>query len=319
MPHNGCPHQCTFCNQVNITGSQSQPTAADVEKAIKTAVESGVDCSKTEIAFFGGSFTAINRDYMIELLNATKKYIDKFYGIRCSTRPDAIDDEILKLLKDYSVTSIELGAQSMCDDVLLINERGHTSEDVINSAKLIKKYGISLGLQMMTGLYGSTVEKDIYTARKIAELKPDTVRVYPTITLEGTKLAELYRSGEYVPYNEEQTIYSCTEILRYFTKKNITVIRLGLHYSEDIINNKVAGYYHPAFREICESRIFFDKIFAELKNYQKGSYIISVAKSSLSKAVGQKKCNTEKLKNNGYNIKFVANDELKTFDFIINT
>ena len=157
IPHNGCPHKCTFCNQRNIVGQAYQPNADDVTNAVKIAVDSLKENTKeAEIAFY--------REYMLELLDATKPFINSFKGIRLSTRPDCIDDEIVSLLKSYKVTSIELGAQSMDDEVLKLNERGHTADDVRNACRIIKNYGISLGLQMMTGLYGSDFYKDIYTA-----------------------------------------------------------------------------------------------------------------------------------------------------------
>lgn len=317
MPHNGCPHQCVFCNQKNITGHSYQPTDKDVVDAIETAINSGVDKSNTEIAFFGGSFTAIDRAYMVSLLNATKPYINDFAGIRLSTRPDAIDDEVLTLLKSYGVTSIELGAQSMCDDVLHLNERGHLALDVINSSKLIKKYGISLGLQLMVGLYGSTPKKDIYTANEIIKLAPDTVRIYPTITMKDTILEEYYKNKIYVPYNRDVTINTCSKILRMFYDNNINVIRVGLHYSEELINNSVAGFYHPAFRELCESKMFCDKLIEEITKYPQGEFSVLVGKKFISKAIGQKKINIEKLFHLGYNVSFVQDENLGDFDFII--
>ncbi|MCH5202609.1 MAG: radical SAM protein [Oscillospiraceae bacterium] len=318
VPHNGCPHQCTFCNQKNITGQQSQPTPIDVKNAIKTAIISGADTSNTEIAFFGGSFTAIDREYMISLLDATRPYIKDFYGIRCSTRPDAVDGEILKILKSYGVTSIELGAQSMCDDVLGLNERGHTANDVIKASRLIQSYGISLGLQMMTGLYGSNIRKDYYTAQKIIELNPDTVRIYPTITLKNTPLEILYNDGSYTPCDRETTINCCSEILQMFYDSNINVIRVGLHYSDELKDNYIAGFYHPAFRELCESRMFYRSLLNNLnKNYQKGNYEILVGNKFISKAIGQKKENTNKLKDKGYIVKFISTDNIEDFSYII--
>ncbi|MCI6652124.1 MAG: radical SAM protein [Ruminococcus sp.] len=300
-----------------MTGQTCQPTADDVVSAIETAIKSGVDTKNTEIAFFGGSFTAIDREYMISLLDATKPYIKDFYGIRCSTRPDAIDTEVLSLLKSYGVTSIELGAQSMSDRVLELNERGHTSVDVEIASKLIKENGFSLGLQMMTGMYGSNPDLDLNTARKIAKLSPDTVRVYPTITMKNTPLAHLYQSGKYVPYDEETTVQVCSNVLNLFYENKIDVIRVGLHYSDDLVNNRIAGYYHPAFREICESRIFFDLAYKKIKEYPKGKYIVFVAKGFVSKAVGQKKSNVNKFFQLGYDVKIKENPNLKDFEFII--
>ncbi|MBQ3903792.1 MAG: radical SAM protein, partial [Eubacterium sp.] len=199
VPHNGCPQQCSFCNQKTITGQAYQPTAKDVDEAVQKALRK--KGYKFEIAFFGGSFTAIDRAYMTELLDAAEPYVKSgaVSGIRISTRPDYIDDEILTLLKSKGVTAIELGAQSMDDEVLSANLRGHTAADVVNASKLIKSYGFELGLQMMTGLYLDTDEKDIETARKIIELKPETVRIYPTVVLKGTYLEELYDGKAYRP------------------------------------------------------------------------------------------------------------------------
>lgn len=306
-----------FCNQSNITGQSCQPKASDVVSAIETAIKSGVDTKNTEIAFFGGSFTAIDREYMVSLLDATKPYINDFYGIRCSTRPDAIDEEVLSLLKEYKVTSIELGAQSMSDKVLSLNERGHNSLDVEKASFLIKENGFSLGLQMMTGMYGSNPYLDISTAKKLISLNPDTVRVYPTITMKNTPLATLYEKGEYVPYDEETTVDVCSKVLSLFYENNIDVIRVGLHYSDDLVNNRIAGYYHPAFREICESKIFFDLSFEKIKKYPKGRYTVFVSNGFVSKATGQKKSNINKFSELGYDVKIRETPDLKDYEFLI--
>ncbi len=286
-------------------------------KTIETALSSGVDTKNTEIAFFGGSFTAIDRSYMMELLNSAKPYIHKFNGIRCSTRPDCINEEILNILKSFGVTSIELGAQSMCDDVLKINNRGHLSKDVEKASKLIKEKGFSLGLQMMTGLYGSSPYKDMYTAKKIADLSPDTVRIYPTITLENTPLADLFREGKYIPYDEKTTIKCCADILEFFYKRNINVIRVGLHYSDELMKTRVAGFYHPSFREICESLIFYRILLSDILKYKKGKYNIYVGERFISKAIGNKRINIENLKKLGYSVKFLSGENIEDYGYII--
>ena len=202
VPHIGCPNKCSFCNQRYITGTFKAPRAKDVDEAVKKAVESeNFSPSNTEIAFFGGSFTAINREYMLRLLKTASKYVKNgtVNGIRISTRPDAIDREILSLLKEYNVTAIELGAQSLNDRVLKLNNRGHSSNDVVKSSKLIKEFGFELGLQIMTGLYGDNDNSAVKTAQKVIEIKPDTVRIYPTIVLKDTDLAALYADGIYKP------------------------------------------------------------------------------------------------------------------------
>lgn len=306
VPHQGCPCQCSFCNQKTITGKSERPTAADVHKAVKTALKR--KNYSYEIAFFGGSFTAIEREYMLELLEAGYEYVktNQVDGIRISTRPDCIDDEILGILKAYGVTSIELGAQSMDDDVLIANRRGHTSQDVVNASKLIKSYGFELGLQMMTGLYKDTDEKAIETAKKIIELKPDTVRIYPTVVLKGTYLAELYLSEQYKPLNADDSAELCAVILPMFEDAGIRVIRLGLHSSEDIKKNMLAGGFHDSFGELVKSRLLVNKIL----ELPPDDYEVFVNSKSLSKLKGNQKRNIYLLIERGYNIKITIDNNL---------
>ena len=282
VPHLGCPCQCSFCNQKTITGQANQPTPQDVDKAVKTALKSkGFDY---EIAFFGGSFTAIDREYMISLLKAANKYIksNEVKGIRISTRPDCIDEEILA------------------------NRRGHTAKDVENASELIKSYGFELGLQMMTGLYKDSEEKAIKTAEKIIALSPQTVRIYPTVVLKGTYLADLYLSGEYKPLNADESAQLCAKLVLLFEKNNIKIIRLGLHSSEDIKKNMLAGGFHDSFGELVKSRIMVDKILA----LPPADYEVAVNSKSLSKLKGNKKSNIYLLIERGYNIKIVIDNSL---------
>ena len=304
VPHNGCPHQCSFCNQREITGKSVQPTSDDVENAIQIARNSlGQNTKNAEIAFFGGSFTAIDHDYMEELLSAASPYVQsgEFYGIRISTRPDAIDDSILATLKKYGVTAIELGAQSMSDDVLVANRRGHTSGDVVTASEKIKSEGFSLGLQMMTGLYKSNDKSDTETAEKLIELSPDTVRIYPTIVMKGTDLYDLYINGEYQPQNLDGAVALCSKLLKRFEENNINVIRLGLHDGDSLRENMVAGAYHPAFRELCESEIMLSNALAELKrsNIKSGIVEFFINPKSVSRFIGQKRKNIDYLKEIG--------------------
>lgn len=306
VPHIGCLHKCSFCNQNTITGCENAPTANDVRSAVETALKR--EDYEYEIAFFGGSFTAIDRDYMLSLLNAAKPYIDgrRIKGIRCSTRPDFINDEVLELLRDFGVTAIELGAQSMDDDVLKRNMRGHTADDVRNACRLIKSYGIELGLQMMTGLYGSSAEKDIYTAKEIIKLAPATVRIYPTVVLQGTYLATLYENGEYVTDTIDETVSLCSKIVPLFEKKGVRIIRLGLHASEDIKKNILAGGYHESLGELVQSEIMLQRIL----KYEAGDYTAYINEKSISRLIGNKKRNIIALKNKGYNIKTEIDNSL---------
>ncbi|MBR2724756.1 MAG: radical SAM protein [Ruminococcus sp.] len=249
---------------------------------------------------------------MISLLSAAKEFIDKFKGIRISTRPDCIDTEVLKILKDFGVTSIELGAQSMDDRVLLLNNRGHNSESVRKASKLIKASGFSLGLQMMTGLYGSSDESDIFTAQEFIKLKCDTVRIYPTVLLKNTYLEELFYCGEYEPQSVEAAVNICSKLIPMFEQADVSVIRVGLHSSDTLEENIVAGAYHPAFRELCENKIYLNYILDLIKtdNFRKGRINVFVSPSSLSKAIGQNKTNFNVLLNLGYEPKFIEDSKL---------
>lgn len=299
VPHIGCPHKCSFCNQNTITGQNDAPTAKNVETAVKTALKQ--DGFEYEIAFFGGSFTAIDRQYMISLLESAHCFVEnesRVTGIRISTRPDYIDNEILELLEKYGVTSIELGAQSMNDNVLKMNMRGHTAEDVRKASRLIKDYGFELGLQMMTGLYGSDDEIDLFTANEIIKLKPDTVRIYPTIVLENTYLGSLYKAGRYIPNDVQKSVEICAKIVPLFNKNNIKIIRLGLHASDDVKNNMLAGGYHPSLGELVTSKIMLNEILL----HKPGNYTVYINEKSVSKLIGNKKCNLTELKEKGYTI-----------------
>ena len=224
----------------------------------------GENSSNYEIAFFGGSFTAIDRDYMISLLDAT--------------------------------------AQSMDNSVLELNKRGHSAQDVENASKLIKSYGFSLGLQMMTGLYGSGFETDIETAKRFIQLKPDTVRIYPTVIMNGTDLACYYQNGSFKPYTLEQSVSLCARLILMFAKANINIIRLGLHYSDSLVKNSLGDNYHPAFKELCENEIFLSSFLEQARELPTKKLNVFINEKSLSKFLGQKKCNINKLNDLGYDI-----------------
>lgn len=306
VPHQGCPCACSFCNQKTITGQNELPTADDVRNAVDTALRKKE--YEYEIAFFGGSFTAIDRAYMLELLESAYPYVKngQVKGIRISTRPDCIDHEVLDILKKYGVTSIELGAQSMDDEVLEANRRGHTAQDICNASELIKEYGFELGLQMMTGLYKDTAEKSIETAKKIIELAPSTVRIYPTVVLKGTYLAELYLKEEYTPLNADDSAELCAILVPMFENAGIKIIRLGLHSSRDIKENMLAGGFHDSFGELVKSRIMVNKIL----ELPPADYQVYVNPRSVSKLKGNKKSNIYLLIERGYNIKIITDNGL---------
>ncbi len=319
IPHLGCPHKCSFCDQRTISSTASAPSPEQVRKMLEEACAVIPDekRSQTEIAFFGGSFTAVDRSYMTALLEAAYPFVKSgaVRGIRCSTRPDKIDPAVLDILKRYGVTAVELGAQSMDDEVLSANGRGHTTADTEKASVLIKEYGFEFGLQMMTGLYRSTPENDLETARKIISLAPQTVRIYPTVILKNTRLGELFESGEYVPYPFETAAEICAEMLEMFEKAEIKVIKLGLHASETVEEDMLGGFYHPAFREICEGLLFRKRIKNSISEY--GHYTVSVSPQSVSKAAGHKKSNLRYFAEKGVTLKIRSDNTLKNREIIV--
>ena len=306
VPHLGCPNDCTFCNQKKISGQTKNVKAEDVKNTIEYYLNNFKDDNKyIEVAFFGGSFTGIDVDKQKELLSVAYEYIKnkKIDSIRISTRPDYINKEILKMLKSYGVKTIELGVQSTNDYILNKSKRGHTFEDVKKASKLIRKNGFILGHQMMVGLPESTRQDEINTAKDLIKLKPKIVRIYPVLVIKGTQLEKDYESGEYTPLTVEQAVETAKDLLVLFNKKKINVIRIGLQNTNEITdpNSKksqvVAGPYHPAFRQLVESRLWYDNIANEIKKVNSNvTHIqIDVNPSDINNAVGHKRINIEKI------------------------
>lgn len=325
IPHEGCPNTCVFCNQRSISGGLKSPTESQIIETINTYLKVAYRYSIVEIAFFGGSFTAINQELQEKYLSIVSSYIGKGVDtIRLSTRPDCIDDEILLRLKRNNVTTIELGAQSMDDAVLKAAGRGHLSKDTENASRKIKEYGFILGLQTMPGLPLASRESDIATAIKIAGLEPEIVRIYPTITIKDTYLEKMYEKGEYIPSSLEDMITLCTELIEIYTSKGIKVARIGLQSSENMTTDSqiVAGPYHPAFGQIVMSRVYLNRMMNEINrmNIKSKGIKILVPISELSTYIGQKKNNVEKLKEtyNFDSIKISPKDELNDkFEILI--
>ncbi len=308
IPHKGCPNTCSFCNQRFISGREKAPTPEETREILAAQVSVLQNNNmQAEIAFFGGSFTAVDGDYRRRLLYAASEYVREFpnvyCGIRCSTRPDCIDEEVLEELKLYGMTAIELGAQSMNDEVLDANQRGHTAEDVRKASRLIKAYGFELGLQMMTGLYRDKTEYCMETAREFAALKADTARIYPTVILKGTMLDELRERGLYNSFTFEETVDLCADLLEFFEKEKIPVIRLGLHASEGVEDSMTGGVFHPALCEIVKSRIMLRKISEQTEKIGGKKFIIYTDKKNISLVTGHKGANRKALEEKGVRFK----------------
>ncbi len=298
IPHRGCPHDCVFCNQKKITGVDTDITADDVRDMIKeflSTIQS--DNVSVEVAFFGGSFTGLELETQERVLAVATEFFPRVSGIRLSTRPDYINDEVLDLLVKYNVTTIELGVQSSNDEVLRLNNRGHSFDDVKDASEKIRSRGISLGHQMMLGMYGSDAQKDIQTVKDIIALQPDCVRIYPVVTLRDTKLQRFYENGEYQPYTVDKAAELAKEAVCMFRENRIDVIRVGLHSSEELDrgDSVIAGPYHQAFGELVESLCFRDVIEQEIeeKNLRNCVFEFVCQQNDISKVVGHKRMNKE--------------------------
>lgn len=300
VPHKGCPHDCVFCNQHKITGQLSDMTALDAREIIEnhlSTIEKNNNKGEyhAEIAFFGGSFTAIDREYMLSLLTLGYEYVKsgRVDSLRCSTRPDCIDDEILLLCKSHGMKTIELGLQSADEDVLIKSARGHSFEDTKNACRLIREHGLCLGLQMMTGLPGDTDEKSLDTAKKIIELGADSVRIYPTLVMEDTHLWIMYQSGEYIPKTLEESVNLVSKIVPLFEDAGIEILRIGLQTTDNVNENTVVGPYHNAFAELVYGRIIRDKIekFIVETGMKPSVFEFQAPKNKISQILGHKKEN----------------------------
>lgn len=304
VPHKGCPFNCIYCNQKNISGQHKEPTPGEVEKIIERYLSTVDKRTEVEIGFFGGSFTGIEINYQLSLLKTAYKYFKSgmVQAIRLSTRPDLIDREIISYLLQYGVRTIEIGVQSLDDKVLQDSCRGHLSLDVYKACQIILDSGIDLGIQTMVGLPGDNRHKALETARKVVDIGPSAVRIYPTLVIKGTYLEVLYKQGKYVPLTLEEAVDLCADLLDIYRTNNINVIRMGLQPTENITDGAdvIAGPFHPAFGQLVESRLMLEKIEISLKKWNlRDKRILTVITSNrnISNVIGQKRCNIEYLKN----------------------
>ena len=298
ISHFGCPNSCVFCNQKKINGRETDVTIEDLIETIETYLKTLPKKSKKEVAFFGGTFTGISMGLQKAYLEATYEYIKRglIDGIRLSTRPDCINEEIVAQLKKYGVTAVELGVQSLDEEVLLATERYYPVEVVEKACKLIREAGIGLGIQLMIGLPKSTTQSDYETVVKALEMKPEMVRIYPTLVIKGTKMADMYRDGEYHALSIEEAIERTRKIYALLEINGVNIIRVGLQPSEDLREEGtvLGGPFHPAFRELVETEIYFD-FFKEIVEKEKKLDILANEKS-VSRYVGIKKANRLRLK-----------------------
>ena len=303
VPHKGCPHDCIFCNQKKITGQLGEVAAGEVKTKIEEYLSTiQAEGSHIEVAFYGGSFTAISLDHQKELLAAACSYVEegRIANIRVSTRPDCIDNEIAENLKKYRVSIVELGVQSMDEEVLELCNRGHTPEDVVEAVGILKEYGLTVGVQMMIGLPGDSEEKALGTAGGLIRLKPDIARIYPALVIKNTYMEDMYLRGEYKPLALEAAVQLSKKLLIIFEGNGINVIRIGLQPTENIHMGRdvVAGPFHPAMRHLVESGVYRDML-EQLLEKMRGkhrSITLKVNPKNVSELVGHRKSNINYIK-----------------------
>ena len=318
ISHFGCPNACVFCNQKKINGRETDVSLDDLKNIIDSYLKTLPKNSIKEVAFFGGTFTGISMELQKQYLEVVKKYIDNadVEGVRISTRPECIDDEILTQLKKYGVKTIELGIQSLDNEVLKATGRHYNYEIVKKSCDLIKKYGFTLGVQLMIGLPKSDFKSDLVSALKSLDLNPDIARIYPTLVIKGTELEFMYKKNLYDSLTLEEAVDRTVPIYSLLELKDINVIRVGLQPAEDLTADGViiSGPFHPAFRDLVENKIYFNFLS---KIYEKEKKLdIEVNERNISKIVGQK----ASTKKTFYpNFKIAINNNLALNELIINS
>ncbi len=328
IPHLGCPNDCVFCNQRKISGTMcfnKTNVKADIDSFLKTVKTNNCE---VQLAFFGGSFTGIDRDDMLYLLGIGKDYIDRglISSIRLSTRPDYIDEEILDILGSHGVRSIELGIQSMSDKVLSACKRGHTAEHSRNACRMIKERGFELIGQMMTALPCSTPSDEVETARELVALGVDGTRIYPTMVFSGTELEQIYQRGDYIPPALEDLVDRTESVFSVFAENGIPIIRIGLQSSDGLgeADGIVAGSYEAAMGELVISRHYLRKINAQLEpikdTIRDKELTVYCPKGEISKIIGHKQTNKMKILNefNVKNIKVLEKDDIILYNMLIN-
>jgi len=300
ISHQGCPHQCVFCNQVKISGSTGEfPLPGEITGKISEYRRTGRR-KAVEVAFFGGSFTCLPATVQKQLLLPVQPLIaaGEVSAIRVSTRPDAVDNEVAEFLRVMGVSAVELGVQSLSNDVLAHSGRGHTSEDVAGACSVLREKALRVGLQLMPGLPGDSMMRSVDSLAGALALKPDFLRIYPTVVIAGTQLERLYQRGAYKPLELSEAVDWCKVMLRMACKAGVPVIRLGLQPTGELESPGVviAGPYHPAFRQLVEGELFYDLLLHLSEGLPEGKEIaLNCASSRVSDVAGQRRRNVCRL------------------------
>jgi histone acetyltransferase (RNA polymerase elongator complex component) len=323
IPEEACPNRCVFCNQRRISGSACAPSVDEVKAGIEKHLSTIPHGSEVEIGFFGGNFTGIPVSEQKTYLETVQHWIQsgRVSGIRISTRPDYISAESLALLQSYHVKTIELGAQSLDDEVLRLSGRGHSRADVVSASRLIRENDFSLGLQMMTGLPGDTPEKTLETAREIIRLGAACTRIYPTLVIRNTELETLYLKGLYQPLSLEEAVNRCADIIPLFVHSGVRILRTGLHPSEGLLDGSslVAGPFHVNFGEMVYSEVWH-RIFQDFLNEtplttKEKNLVLCVAQGMRNAAFGYQALNRALLLTGFRTVTIQEDSELKNFEF----
>jgi len=321
IPEKACPFRCIYCNQYSIANKIQSPSVEEVKETIEKYLKTFPTHGIKKLGFFGGSFTGMSIQEQNQYLNVALPYVEsnRIESLTLSTRPDYITEEILDNLKSYKVETIELGVQSLDDEVLIKSGRGHTVDDVENSSALILKKGFKLGLQMMVGLPGDSFEKSMQTAQGIIDLGAYFTRIYPTLVIKDTPLETIYKSGEYTPLSLEQAIEWCKHLMKLFIKNNVTILRMGLHPSEGLITGSslVAGPFHISFKELVLTALWKEMLEEELIDKTGGKLVIETSSKSINAAIGHKSSNKKDLLKKFNTVSFKINDNLADDEFNI--
>ncbi|MDR2085345.1 MAG: radical SAM protein [Bacteroidales bacterium] len=321
IPEKACPFRCIYCNQFTIADKIQSPSVPEVKETIETYLKTFPVEGVKKLGFFGGSFTGMSIEEQNQYLDVALPYIEskKIESVMLSTRPDYISEKILDNLKKYKVEIIELGVQSLDDEVLSKSKRGHTVSDVQNSAQLILRKGFKLGLQMMIGLPGDTFEKSIKTAHGIIDLGAHFTRIYPTIVIKDTPLEDIYKSGNYSPLALEEAVEWSKYLMKLFEENNVKILRMGLHPSEGLIsgNSLIAGPFHVSFKELVLTALWKDLLEERSENIESKKIIIEVSPKAINYAIGYNALNKNALTDRFDSVVFKTNNELTGYEFNI--
>ncbi len=306
IAHQGCPHDCLFCNQQKISGAGRRESlaAGTITQTIEEwLARDSRQKREVQVAFFGGSFTCLPRSRQQSMLAEVAPFLKKgnVHSLRCSTRPDCIDDEVCLRLRQAGVTTVELGIQSMNDTVLRVSRRGHSVKESRDAVLLLKKYGFTVGAQLMPGLPGESCSSFLRGVREILALRPDMLRLYPALVIEDSAMAQLYMRGDYQPLSLDAAVTLCAAANTLAARQGIDVIRMGLQASPSLERSLIAGPYHPAFGELVRSRLWLQRILRHLRQLPQGERVlITVSHYDISAVIGINKENKKRLDRLGY-------------------